>query len=142
MTKIRRLTGDALKVSETPEVVIDDESNFSFSGSEMPANVSYYAGAGNTVPRTFKFQVPSKVPKETSGMGRHIPSRRDQTGHLPQQGRHRRQIISRRVPKVGTSAAPRFEVPSWRVYLLAGFGCSPLRTRDGRFCQPKRRCPQ
>ena len=42
-TKIRRLTGYALKVSKTPEVVMDDESHFTFSGSEIPAKVGYCA---------------------------------------------------------------------------------------------------
>ena len=59
-TKIRRPTGDALKVSETPEAVIDSESYFTFSGSEMPANASFYAGAGNVIPHTVKFQFLAK----------------------------------------------------------------------------------
>ena len=63
-TKIRRLTGDALKISETPEVAIDGESYFTFSGSEMPANASYYTAAVNVIPHTVKFKSLAKFPRE------------------------------------------------------------------------------
>ena len=62
--KIRRLTGDALKVSETPEAAIDGETYFTFSGSEMPANASYYAGAGNVITHTVKFKSLAKFPRK------------------------------------------------------------------------------
>ena len=43
---------------------MDDESYFTFSGSNMPGNVGYYAEAGGDVPAHVKYRCESKFPKK------------------------------------------------------------------------------
>ena len=63
-TRLRKLTRDVLKAQTTPDIVMDDESYFTFSGSEMPANRGFYAGAGDAVPDAVRIAPQGKFPRK------------------------------------------------------------------------------
>ena len=63
-TRIRRLARGSLSRSTELEVVMDDESYFTFSGSDMPANSGFYAGPGGDVPDDVRFRPVGKFPRK------------------------------------------------------------------------------
>ena len=51
-TRLRRLSRGPMKSSKKVEVLMDDESHFTYSGSQMPSNAGFYASPVETLPRT------------------------------------------------------------------------------------------
>ena len=46
------------------DVVMDDESYFTYGGSQMPSNAGYYASAGGDVPFHIMYRPESKYPRK------------------------------------------------------------------------------
>ena len=62
--RIRRLASEVLNTDADLEVVMDDESYFTYQGSEMPANKGYYAGPGGDAPEDVKHRPIGKFPRK------------------------------------------------------------------------------
>lgn len=62
--RIRTLSRNSFKKSCPSEVVMDDESYFTFTGSNMPGNAGFYAEAGSDVPPHIKYRPEAKYPKK------------------------------------------------------------------------------
>ena len=62
--RIRRLARGALRAKENTDVVIDDETYFTFTGSEMPANSGFYTGPGGDVPINVRYRSKEKFPRK------------------------------------------------------------------------------
>ena len=62
-TRIRNLSRGPLCASKPVDVVMDDESYFTYSGSQMPGNVGFYAGPAGDAPEHVKFKPTMKFPK-------------------------------------------------------------------------------
>ena len=62
-TRIRNLPRGPLCASKPVDVVMDDESYFTYSGSQMPGNVGFYAGPAGDAPEHVKFKPTMKFPK-------------------------------------------------------------------------------
>ena len=63
-TRLRRLTREVFKAKGDPEIAMDDESYFTFSGAEMPANKSFYAAAGDAVHYAVRIAPQGKFPRK------------------------------------------------------------------------------
>ena len=63
-TRLRRLTKKVFTAKGDPEIVMDDESYFTFSGAEMPANKGFYAAAGDAVHYAVRIAPQGKFPRK------------------------------------------------------------------------------
>ena len=62
--RLHRLARGPMKKSEDFEVIMDDESYFTYSGSQMPANAGFYASPGGDTPFHVKFKPEGKFPRK------------------------------------------------------------------------------
>ena len=62
--RIRQLARGALRERENLDVVMDDKTYFTFTGSEMPANTGFYTGPGGYVPNNVRYRPEGKFPRK------------------------------------------------------------------------------
>ena len=63
-TPIRRLSRGRFSAGRDLDVVMDDESYFTFSGTDVPANAGYYVGPDGDVPDSVRFRPVGKFPSK------------------------------------------------------------------------------
>ena len=63
-SRLRRLVRGPLSPVTDCDVIMDDESYFTFSGTDVPANAGYYAGPDGDVPDDVKFRPEGKFPRK------------------------------------------------------------------------------
>ena len=91
-TRIRKLTRSTLTSQKDLEVVMDDESYFTYQGCEMPCNQGFYTGPGGDVPENVRNRPVGKFPRKLlvwvaispRGISRPVicPSRANVSGEL------------------------------------------------------------
>ena len=63
-SRLRRLARGALSPGTACDIVMDDESYFTFSGTDVPANAGFYTGPDGDVPDNVRFRPKGKYPRK------------------------------------------------------------------------------
>ena len=63
-SRLRRLSRGKLSATQEQDVIMDDESYFTYTGSEMSQNRGFYAGPGGDTPSIVKYRPIGKFPRK------------------------------------------------------------------------------
>ena len=84
----------------------DDESYFTYSGSEMPRNAGFYAGPGGDVAENIKFKPKAKFQKRVMVWLAISPRGISKTDFSESHGKSRREILQGEDHQVRTATVP------------------------------------